>query len=1492
MSRWKYRRLMSAQPGTILPNAHDVPSFDLDRLRARGLKARIIAWLFRALLWPILRLCQILRPVIRFGDLAIVTRADDVRAILADTNRFRVPFGPEMNALAGGDTFVLGLDGPEHDRQRQLILHQLIRPAIDLPLISRLSQDYADALLDAGKGRIDSQRDLMMRVAAETCARYMGFSPKDANSFADWSLAGSNVLFADPQGNALAGELAAKAGANLRALVDRALEKADRSRASGQDSLAARLVALEQEPAGPTRGQSRAILIGLAVGFVPTNSLAGGKIIDFLARNPEARKEAIAAARAGDDARLRRTVLEAARLSPALAPGQWRWCPDEVNWTAASGTKVTIPAQTLVLVSTMAALRDPAAFPRPGRFRTDRPGEPELLFGHLSHQCLGKELALAQIVPTIAALLRRKGVERSLECGGMQWLGPFPDRFIVTYEDPAVDRPTKGIDQNGVLFAVPVSTGEAPAQINLRIDRAMDSIDWRAALNATGLIHFMSVTAAEVAAAEGSQTLVMIEVNCDGPGEAGGRAALSAIGGPLRDIFALQSDDDVWNALAPHRVRMHGKPWGATALNFFGLPGLSVREIARQAELAAYAREAVNTYQKLELGRSSRAAGLLQCVRRLIRQDPELVDNPDWRKLAAGGASFERMLLRPLDRHLPLSDWDPADQTRGWFHVLRSRLSVQIALSFAVLSIVAGVALNWALDPGHGQATPFALSLPWLALQSIAAALVFLAMLAGLFVAALRWKERNDPVDQSRPTMDHLRALAEREDLPGHVKNHITVVTPLKPGLVRRLSLALALWGIGKLVTYFYRPGFVLSMGTIQFARWVRLPRTGTMIFQSNYDGSWESYLEDFITRAHAGQTAAWSNAAGFPRSRFLIFDGAQDGDSFKHYVRGKQVPTAFWYSRFPDLTADQIRRNALIHDGLARATSDSEARAWLSLFGSAPRTDGEIEGEEVQAIVFNGFAKLPYAEYLMLALPEDSDMATVWLQVLTGYKVDDRTKSRKSLLADLLDPRGLLASENRVAFGESDPLDGAASIAFSARGLRTLLGARHKAIDELPGPFAMGMRERAARLGDVGDEDPANWRWTDDPDSALAVDVLVAVYSPTPEAHARAVERHRKLAELFGLRLVASQSADALEAGGFPRDHFGFRDGIVQPIIEGAIKADRARNSLDIVATGEMIYGYRNAQGFFPPAICVPAEDDMHDLLPDLARTAERYPRFGKRRSRRPDTDLRDFGRNGTFMAVRVLEQHPDTFHEACLRAADGINTDYRHIAGAISVPIDEKWVAAKMVGRWQSGASLIGNPTDPDRMIQNAAPGRTLLAKGSLISSKTTKSFPATGAYMVQPEDYILNFGRDDPRGLQCPLGAHVRRANPRDSLQPGDEQEVGIVNRHRLMRRGRNYGRDADEKGLFFIAICEDLERQFEFVQRSWLQAEGFHDLNRESDPLIGHCPVGEGTFSIPTHAGTITARGLSAFTTMRAGGYFFLPSRSALRYLANPHNRSAT
>lgn len=1488
-SRWKYRRLLSGDPRPIIPSIESAPPFDIERLRSRGIRARVSARLFRALLLPILRLMQWITPVFRWGDLTIVTRAADVRAILADAEHFKVPFGPEMAALAGGATFVLGLDGPDHDRQRALIMGKLIRPDEDIATIRRLSRQYAEALLDAGKGRIDAQRDLMTRVAAEVCARYMGFAPDDADRFAEWSLAASNLLFADPAGSQVAAELGARAGANLRALVDRALHMAERAADDDERTLAARLVAMERQDGGPSRAESRAILIGLAVGFVPTNSLAGGRILQVLAGNRRARTGTLAALDAEDPALFRRAILECARLDPALAPGQWRWCPVETEFAAASGRMHTIPAQSLVLVSTMAALRDPAEYRQPGKFSADRKSEPDLLFGHLGHHCIGKELALAQIIPTLEALLRRPRAAQTLAGARMEWLGPFPDRMMVSYDDDRIDQASGGKDQNGLLFAVPMGTGETPDQINARIDGATGRFDWRSALDATGLVHFLSLTAIRIPESRGPGTLLMVEINCDGSPEQSGRAALAAIAEPLREILRLAPEVDVWTALSPHRIAMHSKPWGATALNFYGLPGLSVREIERQAALAKFAREAVDAYQQRELGRSSRAATVLRTVRHLVRHDSAFVDDVHWSELARKGAEFEGLLLKPRDRNLPLSDWDPSDWNRGWLHVARSRFAMFTGFVFVCLSLIASIALWLALGPNTGETGSLALSLPWLALQGLFSALVLVAILAAAFVGLLRWKESRDPIDTKRPSLAHLKALSAREDLPGHVKNHITVVTPLKTGLVRRLSLALALWGIGLLVTHFFRPGFVLSMGTIQFARWVRLPGTDTMIFQSNYDGSWESYLEDFITRAHLGQTAAWSNAKGFPRSRYMLLDGAEDGDSFKHYVRAKQQPTAFWYSRFPDISADQIRRNALIHDGLARATSDSEARAWLSLLGSAPRTDGEIESEEVQAIVFNGFARLPHAEYLLLRLPESRDSAIQWLQSLTGYRIDPATKAASAALASLLDPGGTLAPESRVTFGEDDPVRGAASIAFSAAGLGHLLGDDHVIAAQMPGPFAMGMHARSSHLGDDGEQHPDAWRWSDGGSEArTTAHALLAIYSPDPQAHERSMARHRALAEWFGLTVVAAQRADPLEVDGFPRDHFGFRDGIVQPVIAGAIKADRKRNPLDVIATGEMIHGYRNAQGYFPPPVTVPAEYDLDGLLPDTARSAERYPRFGRRRSRRADTDLRDFARNGTFMAVRVLEQHPQAFHESCRFAAERIKADYRHIEGTVSVPIDERWVAAKLVGRWQSGASLIGNPVDPNQS-GSMHPGRNALTQRHHAATSAQANSPSDAAsegYMVRSRDYVLDFGRDDPRGLQCPLGSHVRRANPRDSLLPGDEQEIGIVNRHRLMRRGRNYGQGEKEKGLFFIAICEDLERQFEFVQRSWLAASGFHELNGETDPLIGQPAQERGTFSIPTYGGTITARGLSKFTTLRAGGYFFVPSRSALRFLSNP------
>ena len=146
---------------------------------------------------------------------------------------------------------------------------------------------------------------------------------------------------------------------------------------------------------------------------------------------------------------------------------------------------------------------------------------------------------------------------------------------------------------------------------------------------------------------------------------------------------------------------------------------------------------------------------------------------------------------------------------------------------------------------------------------------------------------------------------------------------------------------------------------------------------------------------------------------------------------------------------------------------------------------------------------------------------------------------------------------------------------------------------------------------------------------------------------------------------------------------------------------------------------------------------------------------------------------------------------------------------------------------------------------------------------------------------------------QGRACPFGAHIRRANPRDSKQPGDPAEQVITNRHRLLRRGRSYTvAQTRERGLLFAALCTDIERQFEFVQQFWINSGAFHGLAHEPDPLVGAetpdpatgCPMAR-HFTIPTAAGPVQLTGMESFVTPRAGGYFFMPGRSALTWLAD-------
>ena len=128
--------------------------------------------------------------------------------------------------------------------------------------------------------------------------------------------------------------------------------------------------------------------------------------------------------------------------------------------------------------------------------------------------------------------------------------------------------------------------------------------------------------------------------------------------------------------------------------------------------------------------------------------------------------------------------------------------------------------------------------------------------------------------------------MFERENQRGYAQNHMISVTQRKPGFIRLLTTRLAFWAIGQFATRVSRPGFLRTIGTIHFARWITVPGKPDLLFFSNYDASWESYLEDFITRAHDGLTAIWSNSIGFPRSQNLFQGGATDGERFKRYAR------------------------------------------------------------------------------------------------------------------------------------------------------------------------------------------------------------------------------------------------------------------------------------------------------------------------------------------------------------------------------------------------------------------------------------------------------------------------------------------------------------------------------------------------------------------------------------------------------------------------------
>jgi Dyp-type peroxidase family len=219
--------------------------------------------------------------------------------------------------------------------------------------------------------------------------------------------------------------------------------------------------------------------------------------------------------------------------------------------------------------------------------------------------------------------------------------------------------------------------------------------------------------------------------------------------------------------------------------------------------------------------------------------------------------------------------------------------------------------------------------------------------------------------------------------------------------------------------------------------------------------------------------------------------------------------------------------------------------------------------------------------------------------------------------------------------------------------------------------------------------------------------------------------------------------------------------------------------------------------------------------------------------------------GRNGTYVVLRKLHTKVASYR--------------RYLRERASSREEEDLLGAKMVGRWQSGAPLA---LAPDR------------------------DAPGLGADPRRNNDFLF---ADDPRGFKCPVGAHARRANPRDAMDQDGSVNVRL---HRMIRRGTSYGPvlpqgtledDGADRGIIFVFAGAHLKRQFEFVKTQWLNDGIFIGAPLEKDPLVG-ANDGSSGFTIPRRPIRRKLQNLPPFVVTRGGDYFFAPGLRAMRWLA--------
>ena len=468
-------------------------------------------------------------------------------------------------------------------------------------------------------------------------------------------------------------------------------------------------------------------------------------------------------------------------------------------------------------------------------------------------------------------------------------------------------------------------------------------------------------------------------------------------------------------------------------------------------------------------------------------------------------------------------------------------------------------------------------------------------------------------------------------------------------------------------------------------------------------------------------------------------------------------------------------------------------------------------------------------------------------------YQID-QPKEGREWLRRIQDACEVTTSEFwRQGTEQTDTVRTTFNVALSHSGLQ-VLGVSESFLDRFPQEFKEGMAKRAVEI--LGDEPQAplggskkehqttpilpewatNWFYPPKDIHALVIitaKVMEDTHRCNEAVHQRSVKhaqrsldvQHHALMDLAervgGIHELRVETGTKLYEG---REHFGFKDGISQPFIEGtqALFKDKINRGLNVPFDGQ---GTPKDDGTWKPLM--PGEFILG------------YPDETELPVRR--TENEELWKNGTYLVFRKLSQNVRAFNEFLKATAkNDLGTDNQK---------NQEFVAAKLMGRWRSGCPLIGSP-------------------------KTDQ--PSKGKDPRDNNDFLYE---QDPDGDVCPLGSHIRRTNPRDAFKIGNS----VRNlRHRILRRGMPYTK-GKSKGLLFMAINASISRQFEFVQQHWVNNGDFLGLDRqEQDPVIG--PSKNRKFTMPGMRFPFKT-GIQRFVTPQGGEYFFYPSKTALQGLAH-------